>query len=51
MGLASLGKIPGAELEKHQEVVAGIADVLMETFAMESAKLAAGKTRPRRGFL
>ncbi len=29
----------GAELEKRQEAVAGIADVIMETFAMESALL------------
>ena len=33
----------GATLEKHQEVVAGIADVMMETFAMESAKLRSEK--------
>jgi alkylation response protein AidB-like acyl-CoA dehydrogenase len=33
----------GAELEKHQEVVAGIADVIMETFAMESAQLRSQK--------
>jgi len=33
----------GVELEKHQEVVAGIADVMMETFAMESAKLRSDK--------
>jgi len=29
----------GAEIEKQQEVVAGIADVVMQTFAMESAQL------------
>jgi hypothetical protein len=29
----------GVDLEKQQEVVAGIADVVMETFAMESAQL------------
>jgi butyryl-CoA dehydrogenase len=34
----------GAELEKQQEVVAGIADVIMETFAMESAALRSQKT-------
>jgi alkylation response protein AidB-like acyl-CoA dehydrogenase len=34
----------GAELEKQQEVVAGIADVIMETFAMESAQLRSQKT-------
>lgn len=34
----------GAEMEKHQEVLAGIADVMMETFAMESAKLRTDKT-------
>ena len=33
----------GAELEKQQEVVAGIADVIMETFAMESAQLRSQK--------
>ena len=33
----------GTDLEKHQEVVAGIADVMMETFAMESAKLRSEK--------
>ena len=33
----------GVDLEKHQEVVAGIADVMMETFAMESAKLRSDK--------
>jgi alkylation response protein AidB-like acyl-CoA dehydrogenase len=33
----------GAELEKHQEVVAGIADVMMEIFAMESARLRSEK--------
>lgn len=33
----------GTELEKQQEVLAGIADVLMETFAMESAKLRVAK--------
>ncbi len=34
----------GATLEKQQEVVAGIADVIMETFAMESAQLRSQKT-------
>ena len=34
----------GAELESKQEVLAGIADVLMETFAMESTKLRVDKT-------
>lgn len=34
----------GAEVEKHQEVLAGIADVIMETFAMESAQLRSRKT-------
>ncbi len=34
----------GVELEKHQEVLAGIADVMMETFAMESAQLRTQKT-------
>jgi alkylation response protein AidB-like acyl-CoA dehydrogenase len=33
----------GVELEKQQEVVAGIADVIMETFAMESAQLRSQK--------
>ena len=33
----------GAELEKQQEVLAGIADVIMETFAMESAQLRSQK--------
>jgi alkylation response protein AidB-like acyl-CoA dehydrogenase len=33
----------GLELEKQQEVVAGIADVIMETFAMESAQLRSRK--------
>jgi alkylation response protein AidB-like acyl-CoA dehydrogenase len=34
----------GTELEKQQEVIAGIADVIMETFAMESAQLRSQKT-------
>jgi alkylation response protein AidB-like acyl-CoA dehydrogenase len=34
----------GVELEKRQEVLAGIADVIMETFAMESALLRCEKT-------
>ena len=34
----------GAALEKQQEVVAGIADVIMETFAMESSQLRSEKT-------
>jgi alkylation response protein AidB-like acyl-CoA dehydrogenase len=34
----------GLELEKQQEVVAGIADVIMETFAMESAQLRVQKS-------
>ena len=34
----------GVDLEKQQEVVAGIADVIMETFAMESAQLRSQKT-------
>ena len=33
----------GVELEKQQEVIAGIADVIMETFAMESAQLRSQK--------
>ncbi len=33
----------GVELEKQQEVVAGIADVIMEIFAMESAQLRSQK--------
>jgi alkylation response protein AidB-like acyl-CoA dehydrogenase len=33
----------GAALEKQQEVIAGIADVIMETFAMESAQLRSTK--------
>jgi len=33
----------GLELEKQQEVIAGIADVVMETFAMESAQLRSRK--------
>jgi alkylation response protein AidB-like acyl-CoA dehydrogenase len=33
----------GLELEKQQEVIAGIADVIMETFAMESAQLRSRK--------
>ena len=34
-----------AELEKQQEVLAGISDVIMEVFAMESALLRSGKKR------
>jgi alkylation response protein AidB-like acyl-CoA dehydrogenase len=34
----------GAAMEQQQEVLAGIADVLMEVFAMESAQLRAEKT-------
>jgi hypothetical protein len=34
----------GTEIEKQQEVLAGIADVIMETFAMESAQLRSRKT-------
>ncbi len=34
----------GAEMERQQEVLAGIADVLTETFAMESCQLRAAKT-------
>jgi len=34
----------GAEMDKQQEVLAGIADVLMETFAMESCHLRSEKT-------
>ncbi len=34
----------GAALDKQQEVVAGIADVIMETFAMESSQLRSEKT-------
>jgi len=34
----------GAAIEKEQEVVAGIADVIMETFAMESSLLRCEKT-------
>jgi alkylation response protein AidB-like acyl-CoA dehydrogenase len=33
----------GLDLDKQQEVVAGIADVIMETFAMESAQLRSQK--------
>jgi alkylation response protein AidB-like acyl-CoA dehydrogenase len=33
----------GLELEKQQEVIAGIADVIMEAFAMESAQLRSQK--------
>ncbi|HEY3823089.1 MAG TPA: acyl-CoA dehydrogenase family protein [Bryobacteraceae bacterium] len=33
----------GAQLEKQQEVMAGIADAIMETFAMESARLRSQK--------
>ena len=33
----------GPALEKHQEVVAGIADIIMEIFAMESAQLRSQK--------
>src|SRR5580658_6626326 len=33
----------GLELEKQQEVIAGIADVIMETFAMESVQLRSNK--------
>jgi alkylation response protein AidB-like acyl-CoA dehydrogenase len=33
----------GLELEKQQEVIAGIADVIMETFAMESAQFRSQK--------
>jgi len=35
----------GAEMEKQQEVLGGIADVLMETFAMESSLLRHQKNR------
>jgi alkylation response protein AidB-like acyl-CoA dehydrogenase len=35
----------GAALENQQEVVAGIADVIMETFAMESAQLRSQKNQ------
>jgi len=34
----------GTDLEKQQEVVAGITDVIMETFAMESSQLRSQKT-------
>jgi alkylation response protein AidB-like acyl-CoA dehydrogenase len=34
----------GVALDKQQEVVAGIADVIMETFAMESSQLRSEKT-------
>jgi alkylation response protein AidB-like acyl-CoA dehydrogenase len=34
----------GLELEKQQEVVAGIADIIMETFAMESVQLRSEKS-------
>ena len=37
----------GAAMEKQQEVLAGIADVVMETFAMESALLRSGKDDAR----
>src|SRR5665213_514436 len=39
----------GAELEKQQEVLAGIADVLMEAFAMESSLLRLEKTGKTEG--
>jgi alkylation response protein AidB-like acyl-CoA dehydrogenase len=39
----------GLELEKQQEVLAAIADVTMETFAMESAKLRWKKTGKSEG--
>jgi alkylation response protein AidB-like acyl-CoA dehydrogenase len=42
--LASAFEKFGTALEKQQEVLAGIADVLMETFAMESCQLRAEKT-------
>jgi alkylation response protein AidB-like acyl-CoA dehydrogenase len=42
--LASAFEKFGAEMEKQQEVLAGIADVLMEAFAMESCQLRAEKT-------
>jgi len=42
--LASAFEKFGADMEKQQEVLAGIADVLMETFAMESCQLRAEKT-------
>jgi hypothetical protein len=35
----------GAEIEKQQEAVAGIADVIMETFAMESSLLRVEKSK------
>ena len=37
----------GVEMDKHQEVLAGIADVMMETFAMESAQLRTEKSGVR----
>jgi hypothetical protein len=36
-------------MDKQQEVLAGIADVLMETFAMESSLLRVEKTAKREG--
>ncbi len=39
----------GAEMDKQQEVVAGIADVLMESFAMESTLLRVQKTGKTEG--
>ena len=39
----------GAAMEKQQEVLAGIADVLMETFAMESCLLRVEKSASREG--
>ena len=39
----------GAEMEKQQEVLAGIADVMMETFAMESCLLRFEKAGSKEG--
>jgi hypothetical protein len=41
----------GVELEKQQEVIAGIADIIMETFAMESAGLRCEKLRSQKNSL
>ena len=47
--LASAFEKFGTEMEKQQEVLAGIADVLMETFGMESVLLRVGKTGKTEG--
>jgi alkylation response protein AidB-like acyl-CoA dehydrogenase len=47
--LASAFEKFGAEMEKQQEVLAGIADVLMDVFAMESVLLRVQKTGKAEG--